>query len=76
MKLSEARKIATEVDGRIVDVKVLDLGTMRCVKLLWEDDSASFIPVHLFKGKDEKQRFREEVLQIKELRNYLETKPL
>ena len=72
MKLSEARRIAMEVDRRIVDVKVKEFGNMRCVELLWKDGSTSLIPVHLFKGKNERERFREEVCQVKELRDRLE----
>lgn len=72
MRLSEARRIAMEVDRRIVDVRVKECGTMKCVELLWKDGSTSLIPVHLFRGKNEKGRFREEIRQIKKLRNLLE----
>ena len=72
MKLSEARKIATEVDRRIVDVKVREFGSMRCVELVWRDGTTSLIPVRLFKGKNEKERFREEVRQVRRIRNLLE----
>lgn len=72
MKLSEARRIAKEVDRRIVDVRVKECRGLRCVELLWKDGSTSLIPIHLFKGKNERERFREEVRQVKKLRDLLE----